>query len=52
MRGASVLREKDAMRSTVGLEGEGALPQKIARFSGDSCIGLEEPMRQLSFLVK
>jgi hypothetical protein len=23
MRGASVLREKDAMRSTVGLEGEG-----------------------------
>jgi len=34
------------MRSTVGLEGEGALPQKIARFSGDPCIGLEELARE------
>jgi len=33
------------VRSTVGLEGEGALPQKILQFSGDPCIGLEEPMR-------
>jgi len=35
--------------SSVGLEGKGALPQKIARFSWDPCIGLEEPAIHLSF---
>jgi hypothetical protein len=35
--------------SSVGLEGKGALPKKILRFSWDPCIGLEEPAIRLSF---